>query len=201
MAARLSKVEHAHESVTRRLVATETERDRLRRAAKRLRQLAEIDRLTGLLNGETFMKRCNAALNQPDAEGMFVFVDLNDFKPINDRFGHDAGDHVLRTIATRLRDETRRRDLVARLGGDEFGLWLDGGDKSNLRHIVNNLEQVLTQPITWSPNGSRQILLNVGASFGAAFAPEHGRRAEQLKRFADLEMYRHKEASRRIMRA
>jgi diguanylate cyclase (GGDEF)-like protein len=92
---------------------------------------ARTDSLTGLLNRRAFleeMARRIERLDRDDQPGTLMFADLDYFKPVNDRLGHEIGDQVLLRTATMLRDTLRPSDLVARLGGDEFALWMDGAD-------------------------------------------------------------------------
>ncbi len=90
-----------------------------------------------------FHSRLQAALSVPDRrEGgqAVLFVDLDDFKDVNDRFGHDAGDEVLRAVAARLTEAVRPGDLVARLGGDEFALLLEGIDERQGKNRVERYD-------------------------------------------------------------
>jgi diguanylate cyclase (GGDEF)-like protein len=92
---------------------------------------ARTDPLTGLLNRRAFLEELSRHVERLDREGQpgtLLFADLDDFKPINDRMGHEMGDQVLMCTANMLRDIVRPTDLVARLGGDEFALWLNGAD-------------------------------------------------------------------------
>ena len=92
---------------------------------------ARTDPLTGLLNRRAFleeMARHIDRLDRDDQPGTLMFADLDYFKPVNDRLGHEMGDQVLLRTANMLRDTLRPSDLVARLGGDEFALWMDGAD-------------------------------------------------------------------------
>jgi diguanylate cyclase (GGDEF)-like protein len=92
---------------------------------------ARTDPLTGLLNRRAFMEEMQRHIERLDREqlpGTLLFADLDSFKPVNDRLGHEAGDQVLLSTATLLRKAVRPTDLVARLGGDEFALWLNGAD-------------------------------------------------------------------------
>lgn len=94
-----------------------------------LERLSSTDELTGLLNRRAFMSGLQTSLQRADREqraGALLYIDLDDFKPVNDRFGHDRGDVVLKAVAAILRDHGRSYDLVARIGGDEFVMWLDG---------------------------------------------------------------------------
>jgi len=93
---------------------------------------ARTDPLTGLLNRRAFLEEVTRRLERLDRErrpGALLYIDLDNFKPVNDRLGHEAGDAALRATAQVLRAAVRPSDLVARLGGDEFALWLDGADQ------------------------------------------------------------------------
>ncbi len=92
---------------------------------------ARTDPLTGLLNRRAFLEEMERRIERLDREiqaGTLMFVDLDHFKPVNDRLGHECGDQVLLRAAEVLRNAVRPTDLVARLGGDEFALWMDGAD-------------------------------------------------------------------------
>ncbi len=94
-------------------------------------QQARTDPLTGLLNRRAFLEEMARRIDRLDREdqpGTLLFADLDYFKPVNDRLGHEVGDQVLLRTARILRDTVRPSDLVARLGGDEFALWMDGAD-------------------------------------------------------------------------
>ncbi|WP_291297897.1 diguanylate cyclase domain-containing protein [Elioraea sp.] len=93
---------------------------------------ARTDPLTGLMNRRAFLEELSRRLDRLDRErqpGALLYLDLDNFKPVNDRLGHEAGDAALRAAAQMLRGAVRPTDLVARLGGDEFALWLDGADE------------------------------------------------------------------------
>ncbi len=97
--------------------------------AAALERLSRTDELTGLLNRRAFAAALKIGLRRADRErrsGALLYIDLDNFKPVNDRFGHARGDAVLRAVAVILADHARSYDLVARLGGDEFVMWLDG---------------------------------------------------------------------------
>ena len=92
---------------------------------------ARTDPLTGLLNRRAFLEEMSRHIDRLDREdqpGTLLFADLDDFKPVNDRLGHETGDQVLQCTANILRRTVRPSDLVARLGGDEFALWMNGAD-------------------------------------------------------------------------
>lgn len=93
---------------------------------------ARTDPLTGLMNRRSFLEELARRIDRLDREGQsaaLLYIDLDNFKPVNDRLGHEAGDAALRAAAQMLRASVRLTDLVARLGGDEFALWLDGADE------------------------------------------------------------------------
>lgn len=174
--------------VAQRLSATESELDHLRREARRLRSLAETDRLTGALNASAFEQRCRRRLQIDGNCGALVFADLNDFKPVNDRFGHAAGDFVLRETTRRLRSRMRSYDLLGRLGGDEFGLWLEGVGEHDIHGLLTRLHEVTARPLTWR-NGDDEVTIRVTLAFGSAAVPVDGDCFSSLRALADARMY------------
>jgi diguanylate cyclase (GGDEF)-like protein len=103
---------------------------------------ARTDPLTGLLNRRAFLEEMTRHIDRLDREeqpGTLLFADLDYFKPVNDRLGHEAGDDVLVRTANILRKAVRPSDLVARLGGDEFALWMDGADHMTAAERAENL--------------------------------------------------------------
>ncbi len=153
------------------------------------------DPLTGMLNRAGLEERCEQARLHAIREGVGIalaFVDLNDFKPINDTLGHHVGDEVLREVGRRLSQVGRREDIVARLGGDEFVVVFYGvyGNEDIARLGESLLEQ-LREPMVLS--GTAQ-LVHVQASIGFARFPEDADTLEGLMRRADAAMYRAKGA-------
>lgn len=136
-------------------------------AASRNSYQALHDGLTGLANRSLFLNRLDLALARRREHGKMVgvlFVDLDDFKRINDSLGHAAGDELLAQVGVRLKDCTRAGDTVARLGGDEFGVVLeDIESKDEVRTAARRILTGLSQPFTF---GSRELL--IGGSVGAA---------------------------------
>jgi diguanylate cyclase (GGDEF)-like protein/PAS domain S-box-containing protein len=169
------------------------------RAADRLRHAAAHDPLTGLANRAQFMQRLEDALSL-EADGPLVgvlYVDLDDFKPVNDRLGHGAGDHVLREIARRLQSVVREGDLVARLGGDEFTVVCPGvTDQRILQSVAERLTAVVREPIKVGDETVR-----ISASVGIAVAPPGQCSIDVLLDAADSALYSVKETARGGWRA
>lgn len=126
-----------------------------------------------------------------------LFVDLNNFKSINDRFGHDAGDRVLVEVGQRLLKATRTRDCVARYAGDEFLLMInDIPSHQEAEQVRKHIEAVLSEPL--QAVDVLQIPDSVLASgaVGLAFYPTDGQNVDDLIKFADQDMYERKRAGR-----
>lgn len=146
------------------------------------------DTLTGVANRTLLRDRLEQAIHAAQRKNELVAVvlmDLNKFKEINDTMGHDAGDEVLRQIATRLQSAMRDTDTVARLGGDEFVLVL--AEQPSMRFILRSIERVrlaLAAPLAVA--GRR---LSVGASMGVALFPQDGNGLGELLKAADAAMY------------
>ncbi len=159
-----------------------------------MQQRLQTDTLTGLANRESFMLRLRSKIQlaaaQPATVGFAVlFIDLNHFKRVNDRYGHGAGDAVLVEVAQRLRATVRAQDLVARLSGDEFAILLDRVDaKEDLERVRLHVGEVLKQPLSTLEVGA-VALTDFGGSVGEAFFPDDGRDAETLLKKADRRMY------------
>ena len=157
---------------------------------QRVIRLAQTDALTGLANRRIFdetladrIARYHSGHQQ--REFALCYLDLNGFKPINDRHGHDVGDQVLRAISIRLRSSLRGADLIGRQGGDEFMLILgDLQPGPQLEILANRFLQIMAEPIETSAG-----LLSVTGSLGFAFFPAHGSDTEALKISADAAMY------------
>ena len=164
------------------------------RDGERLRQLAETDALTGLLNRRGLHAAVVPLLAQarPDRLVALYLIDLDGFKQINDRLGHDAGDAVLVESAVRLRQPIRASDLTARTGGDEFVVLVgDLPDDAAARRIGMALQQALVAPIRL-----RTESCAVGATVGYALSPVDGWDVAELMRRADQAMYLGKQSGK-----
>jgi len=160
-------------------------------------RLARTDPLTGLLNRRAFleeMQRHAERLNKENAPGTLMFADMDSFKAVNDRLGHEMGDQTLIHVAKLLRDLLRPADLVARLGGDEFAVWMDGADHMTAAERADHLR--LTVP------GELAALLGetvpgLGLSIGIATRRAGSQEPiDSLIRRADMAMYEVKRSGR-----
>ena len=167
-----------------------------RRDLHRLNQQARRDALTGLANRSVLLERLDGLTRNTDREPprfAVLFVDLDGFKTVNDRLGHDAGDLVLRMVAMRLTASVREGDLVARLAGDEFVVVVESRDvASGAAEIASRIRRAIRRPI---PFGDATI--SVQASVGQAMFPDDGTTPPGLIACADTRMYAVKSDRRR----
>jgi diguanylate cyclase (GGDEF)-like protein len=169
--------------------------DERERMEDKLRYFANYDSLTNLPNRRFFNEKLTAALSfakESSASLGLLFIDINDFKIVNDQHGHAMGDELLKIIADRLQSNTQNTDVVARLGGDEFVILLDDFRHSNgISKTADRIISLLDRP--FSINGSE---IRSSASIGIAVFPNDGDNAGDLMRHADIAMYRAKVAGR-----
>jgi len=167
----------------------------LKVAQLQMENLAFFDPLTGLSNRRLFKDRLHKAVSESKRRGSFVallFLDLDQFKRINDSLGHDAGDQLLEETARRLENSVRESDTVSRIGGDEFTVLLNDIDSSHgVRHIADKILQNICKPI-WVKN---QEITNT-VSIGITLSPTDGDDVNTLMRNADMAMYQAKAMGR-----
>lgn len=162
-----------------------------RESEEKIRYLAHYDGLTSLPNRFLFKEYLDVALrdaNRRTQKFTVFFLDLDRFKNINDTFGHEAGDKVLREIATRLRNSLRKTDKIARMGGDEFYILLE--DFSNEYYVAEVAQKLLDEASRSFYIGNHECQLSV--SIGIVVYPDDGRDAPTLLKNADIAMYRAK---------
>jgi diguanylate cyclase (GGDEF)-like protein len=153
-----------------------------------LRFLADHDPLTRLLNRRAFMNRLDGEVARGRRYGRsfgLVIADLDDFKQLNDRFGHAAGDEALVAFGRVLREALRKPDDAFRIGGDEFALLLAEATEDDARHVVTRVEALLEQ----LAYAGEPWAANLSASFGCAACPEDAADAQTLFRLADEAQY------------
>jgi len=164
-----------------------------------LRHMAQHDPLTGLPNRALFSDRLNHEMAHAKRLGgsfALAFIDLDNSKPINDNFGHDVGDEVLRQVAMRLSDNVRAADTIGRIGGDEFvALLSDLSDMEAISALAEKLHLALNPPMIVAGHE-----LSVSCCIGVAVYPADGADAVSLTKSADEAMYRAKEAGRNCVR-
>ena len=163
---------------------------------QQLQHLAHFDALTDLPNRLLLADRLHQGMVQVQRRGQVLalaFVDLDGFKLINDSHGHEAGDHLLMTVATRMKLALREGDTLARLGGDEFvAVMLDLADKAACEPMLHRLLAAVAQPTQFDGH-----MLQVSASLGVSFYPQvQELDADQLLRQADQAMYQAKLAGK-----
>jgi diguanylate cyclase (GGDEF)-like protein/PAS domain S-box-containing protein len=174
----------------------------IRMAEDKLYRMAHHDPLTGLPNRQLAMDRLHHAIEQSKrrrSRMAVFFVDLDNFKRINDSLGHDAGDDLLRTVATRMQACVRSVDTVARLGGDEFLVILDSiDDIKTVSAIAQKMLDTLSAPIKPSSITSNHVTapMSASASIGISLFPETGTTPDHLIRAADTAMYHAKARGR-----
>ena len=160
-----------------------------------LEHLARHDALTGLPNRRAFQERLDHALARAQRSGerfALLFIDVDNFKSINDQWGHDGGDAVLKIVGMRLDATTRKADSVARLGGDEFVVLLDNpAQRDDITTIAEKLLDAVHSPILHKGQE-----LRVGFSIGISQYPDDGLTAADLMARADQAMYAAKSAGR-----
>ncbi|MGB3423323.1 MAG: sensor domain-containing diguanylate cyclase [Castellaniella sp.] len=149
------------------------------------------DELTGLANRRGLKDWLTRRLEAGGRVGVLL-LDLDDFKPVNDTFGHDGGDKVLRVVAGRLRDLVGRDAIAARLGGDEFTLGVPIADPVALEDIARRIIETVDRPIAID----RQHQAHVRCSIGIARHPEDGGAVETLMTHADQAMYEAKKSGK-----
>jgi diguanylate cyclase (GGDEF)-like protein len=146
--------------------------------------VAGLDHLTGALNKSSFEAKLKDLENTEKA--LVLFIDLDKFKPVNDTYGHKAGDSILEGVAERLISEFNTPHVVARLGGDEFCLIVYGKDKKDEEKLIKKVEKLVTEPFIVEGIDDE---ISVGFSIGSAHYPTEGSCGLELNKVADKRMY------------
>jgi diguanylate cyclase (GGDEF)-like protein/PAS domain S-box-containing protein len=160
-----------------------------------LERLAFNDPLTGLTNRASFQRRLELAVERVERNRtgslVVLYIDLDDFKLVNDSFGHEAGNELLRETAARLRECTRAKDLIGRQGGDEFLVLLNDIDDEAAMLVAHNLLGALQAPFAVAGSD-----VHLSASIGISLLPNDAHSGEELLRHADIAMYAAKDSGR-----
>ncbi len=179
-------------------VATQEDITERRSAEKQIAHLAHYDALTDLPNRVLFREQLERELERAKrGEPLAVlYIDIDEFKSVNDSLGHPAGDELLKAVASRLRSCVRETDFVARLGGDEFAIVQTGVKQpSDVLELVKRFYEAIREPYECLGHQVR-----TDASIGIAMAPDDGTSLDQLLKSADLAMYGAKADGRRTYR-
>lgn len=189
-------IDEMADAVEHSLAELREEVQRRTRAEEVVQHLANHDALTGLPSLRLLHDRLERALARAQREGEGVavlFIDLNGFKPVNDQYGHESGDMVLKVVGQRLAGAVRDADTVGRIGGDEFLVILpDVGSHEAAVQVRDKLDALLRQPI-YLP--THKLVVQISAAIGIARFPDMAKESASLLRLADEDMYKHKAAS------
>lgn len=160
---------------------------------KKLHDMAHYDNLTGLASRPLLLENLQHIISNKEVAAV-AFLDLDNFKPVNDNYGHDTGDYVLVTIANRLKQITRKNDTLARIGGDEFVLLLrDVENQQECTIFLNRLIELVNTPIELA---AFDCHVHVSASIGVALVSNDNLDADTILRRADQTMYQAKNMGR-----
>ncbi len=181
-----------------------TRKDELGKLTKLINSLSDRDKaireanqdaLTGLANRRYLLQRLEGALARDESVATF-FIDLDGFKPINDTYGHEAGDEALLMVADRLKACVREHDILCRLGGDEFVICLIGlADREVMKTRADKVLELLNTPFWIGDNR-----IKMGGSIGISVAPDDAKEAEPLLNAADEAMYAAKQGGKNAYR-
>ena len=166
--------------------------NRLKNQKEKVEHMAMHDALTGLPNRNYFTAKMKEVLNHSKINNktfVLALIDLNKFKSVNDKLGHNYGDEVLKQVAQRFKKESREHDIIARLGGDEFILLLPATSHKTSQPIIERIHSALVED--YSVLGKT---IKIGASIGVSYFPQHDTEYMELLHKADLAMYVAKES-------
>ncbi len=183
-------VGYAQDITERKMVEQEIDKQK-----KRLQYLAHHDALTNLPNRLLFNDRLQVSIEKAKRNDMLLavlFIDLDHFKEINDSFGHDIGDIVLKKVTKLFKERVRREDTLARLGGDEFALIMENlKSPEDAAILAQNIIDIFTKPLVFE-----EYSFYLSCSIGISLYPADGSNAKNLLKYADAAMYKAKENGR-----
>jgi cyclic di-GMP phosphodiesterase Gmr len=178
------------------LVCSGTDITEEHEAKARLFELANSDVLTGLPNRHSIQENIKASVAGENAAPFgLIFLDLDNFKTVNDHYGHITGDTLIKEVASAIREVLREQDVLARLGGDEFLVKVAANSQSDVEAVATRILARMTKPFNL-----QRAEVHTGCSIGIAMFPHHGRTLDDLIRSADTAMYAAKAAGRKTYR-
>jgi cyclic di-GMP phosphodiesterase Gmr len=179
------------------MICSGTDITEQRLAQERLTELASTDALTGLINRNAIQNKIRSAIEHaaPDEAVGVLFLDLDNFKKVNDHYGHVFGDHLIRDVSDAIRTCLNEGDTLARLGGDEFIVLAAEGTAHGLEATAQRILERMRTPFAVG-----LVEVYTGCSIGIACYPEHGDNLESLIRSADTAMYAAKDGGKRTHR-
>lgn len=190
---------HNEEGALEGIICVINDITELKNAEHTLRKMAHYDALTGVANRNLFFEKLENSIREAQRDGHIfglLYLDLDNFKPINDSMGHDVGDLVLKTVASRLQEVVRIGDTVARMGGDEFTVILNAlHSAADADILARKIRETISTPFVI--DGASHTL---GVSIGISLFPEDGADTEVLVNKADYAMYQAKAAGRNTFR-
>ncbi len=189
-------IERDADGRARRAIGTNLDIGERKAAEERIRQMAFFDALTGLPNRPLMEDRLRQLIARSKRERSrlaLLFIDLDNFKRVNDEFGHDVGDRLLRSVARRMRGALREADTLARIGGDEFvALLPQAATPGDAIAVAEKIRLALQEPVV-TPEGAS---IAISPSIGVVLYPDHAEEMRDLLRCGDEAMYRAKKAGR-----
>ncbi len=192
----ITSVKSISNNVITHYVATLTDITERKATEKQIHELAFYDPLTQLPNRRLLQDRIKQGIKvsqRMNSQLAVLILDLDNFKAVNDTFGHSAGDDLLKQACERIKIRLRKMDTLARLGGDEFVILVENITETELiSHLANNIIDTLKQPFLLLEHYEAQI----GTSIGIAFYPQHGDNMEGIMDNADAALYRAKASGR-----
>ncbi|WP_187287400.1 GGDEF and EAL domain-containing protein [Gottschalkia acidurici] len=155
---------------------------------EQIKVLAYYDSITGLPNRAMFYKKMDNILKQEDSCGSVIYMDIDNFKIINDTFGHEFGDLLLKKLADRLKPIESKESHVFRLSGDEYIIVFEKYNEDNIEQKIIQTQEYISEPFSIDDNE-----IQISVSMGVVFYPKDGRSVEEVLKKADLAMYKAKE--------
>ena len=189
------RIEEAHETLYlfKDITEESTNQEIIQKLAQRYKERSEIDLLTGIFNRASFMEHLQYLTYEADrsfSKIALIFLDLDDFKSINDTYGHKAGDAVLKIVVKRIRNSLRQSDLLGRYAGDEFVVALKNiSNKEVAESITTKLLYTLSQPILLEDQNDQTHEIYITMSIGIALYPDDTKDIDELISKADSVMY------------